>query len=259
MRCFCSFPVLFVVLFSSCKTSSKTKVENIVTAQRNLMPADSIIQKQKKGVDIYATGNQPADWSLEVDLDNLVSFKAADGMNLNLLPAFGKKETSLQKETYRMQTGQGMLTIEIFDTGCKEGSPGKKIEVTVGNKHYSGCGRYLFDHRLNDSWELESINNDRVVAADFNKGLPRVDFDLQANKMNGSDGCNTISSAIEIKGNRIKFSVFTGTKMSCSKNKAEKIFSTMLSNKLVDYYLENNKLVLYLEDDSKLYFKRKTL
>ena len=44
-----------------------------------------------------------------------------------------------------------------------------------------------------------------------------------------------------------------------SNKKVEMIFAEMLSNKLVDYYLENGKLILYLEDDSKLFFKRKDL
>ena len=254
-------PLFF--LFFSCKTGSKTTIKNIVATQRNIMPSDSMIQKQKKGIDLFATGNDPATWSLELDFDKMISFRSADGISLDVLPAFDKKEITAETEIYSMQTDAGPMSIVLFNAGCT-GLPGgeqysKKAEVTIKNKRYTGCGKYLFDHHLNDIWVLESANNILQSAADFSKGLPVLEFNLQINKMNGSDGCNNISSDIEIRGNRIKFSSFTGTGMGCNNNKVEKIFNEMLSNKLVDYYLENNKLVLYLEDDSKLIFKRKDL
>ena len=180
---------------------------------------------------------------------------------MDVLPNFDKKEISSQTETYRIQTDLGPMKIEIFNTSCSGNGEqfSKKVDVTVKNKTYTGCGKYLFDHRLNDSWVLESINNETQTAVDFEKGLPKLEFNLQTNNMNGSDGCNNIRSNIEVKGNRIKFSPFMSTKMACNKNKAERVFNELLSDKLVDYYLENNKLILYLEDDSKLFFIRKNL
>ncbi len=253
-------PVLF---FAACKTGSKTSINKIVTAQRNIMPSDSMIQKQKKGIDLIGTGITPLTWSLEIDFDKMVSFSSADGNNLYLLPAFEKKEINAEMERYRIKTDLGPMIIEVFSSACQGTGIGeqfnKKIEVTINNKRYTGCGKYLFDHRLNDSWILESVNNIKQSAADFSKGLPRMEFNLLTNKMNGSDGCNNINSTIEVKGTRINFSPFAGTRMACNNNPVEKIFSTMLSNKLVDYFMENNKLILYLEDDSKLYFKRREL
>lgn len=253
---------LLLFLFTSCKTGSKSTIKNIVATQRNIMPADSIINKQKKGIDLYATGNDPAAWSLEIDFDKMVSFSSSDGTKLDVLPSFDKKEITAGSETYHIKTDAGTMTIQVFNAACTNPGSGeqysKKAEVTINNKRYTGCGKYLFDHRLNDIWELESIDNIFQSASGYPKGLPRLEFNLQINKMNGSDGCNTISADIEVKGNRIKFYPFTGTRMVCN-TKAEKIFYSMLSNNLVDYYLENNKLVLYLEDDSKLFFKRKSL
>lgn len=258
--------LLFILsgfFFSSCKTSSKTSISKIVTTQRNIMPSDSMIQKQKKGIDLIGTGNTPSTWSLEIDFDKIVSFTSGDGNNVYVLPAFEKKEISSEIETYRIKTDLGPMIIEIFSSACSGTGIGeqfnKKIEVTIKAKRYTGCGKYLFDHRLNDSWILESVDNKIQSAADFAKGLPRMEFNLLTNKMNGSDGCNNINATIEVKGTRIKFSSFAGTRMACNNNPVEKIFSTLLSNKLVDYFMENNKLILYLGDDSKLYFKRKEL
>ena len=263
MKVFFLIILLFGIGFSACKTGSKATIKNIVATQRNIMPADSIIQKQKKGIDLFAVGNDPVTWSLEVDFDKMISFRSLDGSKLDVLPAFDKKEVSPEKETYLLQTDLGPVIIQVFTEPCMNlGTPEsftKKVEVTIKNKHYSGCGKYLFDHQLNDIWVLESIGNINQSAADFAKGLPRLEFNLQTNKMTGSDGCNSIGSNIEIKGDRIKFSPFISTKMACTNNKAEKIFTEMLGNKLVDYYLENGKLILYLGDDSKLIFKRKDL
>jgi len=263
MRAFLYIITAGIFLFTACKTSSRTGIKNIVEAQRNIMPPDSIIQKQKRGIDIFANGNEPVSWSLEIDFDKMVSFKATDGTTLNVLPAFEKKETTTDAEIYLMKTDLGTVEIKLLNSSCSSVEGGeqfnKKTEVNIQNKHYSGCGKYLFDHRLNDIWVLESVNNKIVSASDFAKGLPRMEFNLQTNKMSGSDGCNNIIASIEMKGNRIKFSPFAGTKMACTNNTVEKIFNELLSNKLVDYYLENNKLVLYLGDDSKLNFKRKEL
>jgi heat shock protein HslJ len=251
--------IIPVFLFTACRTGSKTTVEKILTTQRNIMPPDSIIQKQKNGIDLYATGDFVAYWTLEIDFDNKISFRSADGTSLDVLPNFEKKEISSGSEKYIIQTNFGAMKIDIYNSSCsgKVEQFGKKVDVTLKNKTYTGCGKYLFDHRINDIWELESINNETQKAADFQRGLPILEFNLQENNVNGSDGCNKISSTIEMKGNRIKFSPFSSTKMACNKNKAEKIFNELLSNKLVDYYLENNKLIMYLEDDSKLYFIRK--
>lgn len=255
--------IIPVFFFAACKTGSKTSINKIVTAQRNIMPSDSMIQKQKKGIDLIGTGNTPSTWSLEIDFDKIVSFTSGDGNNVYVLPAFEKKEPSSEIETYRIKTDLGPMIIEVYSSVCPGTGIGeqfnKKIEVTIKGKRYTGCGKYLFDHRLNDSWILESVNNKIQSAADFSKGLPRMELNLLTNKMNGSDGCNNINSTIEVKGNRIKFSLFASTRMACNNTDAEKIFSTMVSNKLVDYYMENNKLILYLEDDSKLYFKRRDL
>ena len=253
--------ISFIFSFSACKTGSKTSMKKIIATQRSIMPADSIIQKQKRGIDLVATGNVPVTWSLDIDFDEMVYFRATDGNVLNVLPSFNKKEITTETEMYSTQTDAGELIIHIFNSPCSGTGEqfSKKVEVKLKNTTYTGCGKYLYDRQLNDIWILEMLNNATQVPAAFSKGLPYLEFNLLTNKMTGSDGCNNISSAIEIKGNRIKFSPLISTKMACNNNKVEKIFSEMLSNKLVDYYMENNKLVLYLQDDSKMIFKRKEL
>ena len=260
MKGFIAVFILLLSLFASCKTGSKNSVEKIMIAQRNIMPSDSIIQKQKKGIDVFASGDIPSSWSLEIDFDKLVSFSSADGIKIKVLPNFSKKEITEKAEIYYLQTDPGPMTIELFTTPCsgKGEAYNKTVNVTIGKITYTGCGKYLYDHQLNDIWVMESINNIPQPSSSFSKGSPTMQFNLESNKMTGSDGCNNISSDIEIKGDRIKFSTFSSTKMACNNNISEKVFSGMISNKLVNYYMANGKLVLYLEDDSKVAFKRKS-
>jgi len=251
-----------ISLLAACKTGSKTSIQKIIATQRAIMPADSIIQKQKKGIDLIATGDDPATWVLELDFDKSVSFRSADGNTLNILPAFNKKEITAEFELYSTRTDLGELSIKLFNSSCNgngnTNQQNRKVEVSLKNILYTGCGKYLYDHQLNDVWILETVNNVKQVPSDFNKGLPYLEFNLQANQMTGSDGCRNINAGIEVRGNRIKFAPFAVSKITCS-NKVEKIFTEMLSDKLVDYYMQDGKLFLYLSDDSKISFKRKDL
>lgn len=251
----------FILFFSACKSGSKATMQKIINNQLILKPADSIILKQKKGIDFTAIGNVPVNWSIEIDFDKMVYFNSADGNSLQILPSFGNKIITAEVEKYFTSTDLGQIEIRIFNTGCNTTVNGsgylKKTEISLQNKIYSGCGKYLYNHQLNDIWVLESVNNEKQLASVYQKGLPWIELDLLNKNMKGSDGCNKLNSAIELKGNRIKFSEIISTKMTCNNMKTAKIFSQLLSNKLVDYYLENDKLVLYLEDDSKIIFKRK--
>ncbi len=259
------FPLftLFIMAVPGCSSSSKNTMKKIVNNQLLLKPADSIIQKQSKGIDFIASGNIPVNWALEIDFDKMVYFNAADGNYFQVLPSFGNKIQYTGYEKYVTATGRGPLEITIFNDACdaivKPGENIRKTEIIFENKQYTGCGHYLFTNRLNDIWELEAINNEMQYANNYKKGLPWIDLDLVSGKMNGSDGCSKVSANIEVKGNRIRFSGFSFTKNDCNNARVEKIFSQYLSDKLVDYYLEKDKLVFYLEDDSKMTFKRKAL
>lgn len=256
-------PFYLLALVSACSTGSKTNMEKIISAQRAILQADSIIQKQKKGIDFLATGSNPVPWSLEVDFDKMAYFSASDGTKLGILASFKDRVLSPELEIYRTQTDQGLLEIKIRNVQCTNTSnastSNKTAEVTINQTRYTGCGNYLYDHRLNDVWELEQVNNIVQQPGDYSRGLPVIEFNLQTNIMNGNDGCNNMRSSIEVKGKRIKFAPIIFTRIACKNVTMTKIADDFLSDKLVDYYFENNKLVFYLSDDSRIIFRRKAL
>lgn len=250
-----------VAIGVSCKSSSTAKTEKIVRQQLSVKPADSLLAKQKRGIDIYASGTNPAGWWLEMDFDKNIDFITKDGISIHTLTSFSKRETTSEKESFVSPTGLGPLEITLYETACTDktfnSNNGRRIEITIQGKTYTGCGAYLFNNQLHDTWELEYVDNIIQKEADFQKGLPTLQFDLTNNSLKANDGCNNLRSTIEIKGSVIRFGVFSGTKMACRNSKVQEAFSNLLSDHLVNYRMENNKLVLYLYDDSRLTFKRK--
>ena len=84
-------------------------------------------------------------------------------------------------------------------------------------------------------------------------------IDIQKGIISGHDGCNNFGGRITIEGNRISFGNLYQTKVYCEKNNVafEKIIQENVSGKVASYYFKEDKLYLYLLDDSLLVFKKK--
>ena len=113
----------------------------------------------------------------------------------------------------------------------------------------------MADDNLNNKWLLEKVGNTLINAGEYNK-IPLLEFKVAAGKVSGNDGCNNIGGNMEVQGKRIKFSALFGTRMACNKKSIEKIISAQISEKTVDYYFKDNRLYLYLPDDSILVFRK---
>ncbi len=241
-------------MFAACKTTSSHKPS---TTSETLSAPDTLLaQKQRRGVDFFAEGNEPVAWTLEIDFAKGFSFKPSDGRSLITSPAQVQRDASVNTDIYETKTDIGLMKIIIYDESCIGKQQNiKKITITLNDKRYQGCGNYLYDEQINNAWSLENIDN-RNPSIPV-KNLPWIELNLLKNKMNGYDGCNTISSAIRIQGNRIKFAAFSKTKRACPDNEAERLFSTMLSDHEVDYYIKDGRLVIVLLNEIKLIFIKK--
>ena len=126
-------------------------------------------------------------------------------------------------------------------------------------KEYTGCGQYLYNNQLNNSWVLEKMGNEKQEAKRFSKGLPVITINLIDNSINGHDGCNNLFGKLSVQGTRIHFGPIAQTKMLCQDNNPsfEKIVSEKISNQVASYFFKEGKLVLYLIDDSQLSFTPK--
>lgn len=251
--------LLAIILFSSCKTSRQGSIK-----QEKGLPgpslSESLQQKQLNGVDFFARGNAPASWSVEMDFGNLIRFKSLDGTVITS-SAVQPKDLPGQKATlYTSKATNGDLNILIYDESCTDLLSGekynKKVEVTVNNKRYVGCGQHLFDAALNGKWILQKINNRLLSPADYAKGLPLIELNLQQEKLSGHDGCNSIFGNFEVWGSKIKFKPIGSAKRACPGNKIENEFTHLLSAQTIDYYFKEGQLYFYLPDDSIIIFSK---
>ena len=246
-------------LFTSCTPTKESAKRNMEIAKQSSQLPDSLSKKQTAGVDFYASGNSPANWSLDMDFDKNFNFKSADGTMFSTQAVRPSSETKAAT-IYKSNTQQGAVTIIVYKSTCDDdtskGNFGKKTEIILNNKQYTGCGKNLYDYRLNDNWVLESADNSVLNATDFSKGLPTIKFNLAKKELTGYDGCNAIFTSIEVEGNRIQFAAIAGTKLNCKNNSIGKIFAEKISNKTADYFFKGEKLYLYLIDDSILIFKK---
>lgn len=245
-----------LIFFSMACSSTNTKNSRSNNSRdTNLVITDSSLQKMKEGIDFLASGNNPVQWTASININDEIKFNANDGVAVRVLavpPTILPRSSGIN---YYIKTSTTALNIIVYSENC-ENSQQRKIEVTHNGKQYTGCGKYLYDPALEGKWILDKIKNIPQAGKDYRTGLPMLQFNLPAKKMSGNDACNSINGNIEIMGKQIKFSAFISTKMACNNNAAEYIFSNLLSNNLVTYYIKNNYLSISLPDDSLIVFRK---
>lgn len=235
---------------------SKQESKTEVSSSSNLQQAKTMLQN---GIDFFAQGSLPTNWQLTINYDDTVRFNADDGLALKFAYNQLKKEFLPEKTVYTVQLKAGNVTINILDKICTVPTMRevfkKEVNINFNGIVYTGCGKFLADDNLNNKWILEKIGSTIIKPDEYNK-QPVFQFNLQEDKFSGNDGCNNIGGTMEVQGKRIQFSSLFSTRMACNKKSIEKILADQISGKMVSYYFKDNKLYLYLSDDSLLVFKK---
>ena len=213
---------------------------------------DSLTRKQQTGVDFYASGTSPVNWTLELSPKKAFVFTTTTLGRKEFYPIAPNEDATgkLRYTTYGMA---GAVIINVYTESCIETQ--RKVDVALNGITYTGCGNDLYDYRLSDIWVLTKAGSTTFKVADFPKGLPRLVLNVPGHVMKGTDGCNNISASIMLKGSRLVFGEVKGM-TGCSHPMIEKIYKINLSNQSVDYYIRDGKLYFYLADDSVLCFAR---
>ena len=252
-------PVALCLFFMACSSNKKlVQPANM----GNEMSATSNLQTKKMlqtGIDFFAEGNQPSNWQLSINYDDTVRFTAEDGLALKCAYNQLKKEFLPDKTIYSVKLIAGDVVINILEKTCTVPTIRevftKEVTVKFNSIIYTGCGKFLADDNLNHKWVLEKIGNTFINKTDYGK-LPMLEFDVVAGKVSGNDGCNNFGGRIEVQGKRIQFSQLMSTRMSCTKKGIEKIIREQISGKIISYLFKDNKLYLYLPDDSLMIFTK---
>jgi heat shock protein HslJ len=96
---------------------------------------------------------------------------------------------------------------------------------------------------LNGTWTLQSLNGQSELTTLFSNQLPSLQFDTQAMRISGSDGCNRLSGPLRVEdGNQIRFDQLAGTKMACE-GQGSDVFLNAL-NKVTTFQLDKGTLKL---------------
>lgn len=234
----------------------KKESKSEVSSPSNLSQSKTMLQN---GIDFFAQGSQPTNWQLTINYDDTVRFSADDGLALKFAYNQLKKEFLPEKTVYTVQLKAGKVVINILDKICTVPTMRevfkKEVNINFNGIVYTGCGKFLGDDNLNNKWVLEKIGNAAINLNEYSK-VPSFQFNILEGKLSGNDGCNNIGGTIEVQGKRIQFSSLFSTRMACNKKSIDKIIADQISGKMVSYYFKDNKLYLYLLDDSLLVFKK---
>ena len=242
----------------SCQQTRLQNKKQVSANGKILFNDSSIIKSQLKGIDFTASGNIPQKWNIEIDFDNECYFVSEDGMTVRAKPnsTFISDAT---KEIYTSVSGNKKIELTVFKEKCNNKNENHSntsiTKVFYNGLTYEGCGQFLFDERLHQTWVLDFIDNEQQFPINYVNGIPYFKIDLIKNKITGFDGYNKLSSNIEVKGNRILFGQLN--KSPVYHLQSASLINQFISNHLVDYFFREDKLVFQLANDTRLSFKLK--
>lgn len=220
-------------------------------------------EKYERGVDFAATGNEPF-WSLEIDLEKMIEFKALDEENGSVLTPVpvAEKPESGEGVVYKVQTVSGNLEIRLVKEMCENTMSGREFPYSVtvlkDNLEYKGCGMYLRDSRLDGTWKLVELQGKTLNPKDFDRNQPSLVIALAEGRLSGSAGCNKLTGTLEPIGDRVNFGPIGATKMACQHMDLENQFLRVLSDGELRYRVSEEQLELFLEGKGVAVFARES-
>ena len=194
-----------------------------------------------------------------MDYDDTIRFDADDGLSLKFAYNQLQKDINTERSIFSTNIKAGKISITILEKDCtiptKKEVFKKEVTFIFNNNIYKGCGKFLADNTLNNKWILEKIGGKVINEIEYNR-VPFFEFNIEKRKLSGNDGCNTIGTNIEVQGSSIKFGQVISTQMACAKKSIENMIANLINNKTASYYFKDEKLYLYMLDDSLLIFKK---
>ncbi len=134
---------LFTISISGVSLNNSSKY---FLTRRSLAHNNPIwLEKQKKGIDFAAAGNEPF-WNLEIDKEKFISFKLADWKK-PLMISIEKPLITRDSIFYKLKADTTKWTISIYPQFCNDGMSDYlyqyKVNVYYNGINYKGCGVML--------------------------------------------------------------------------------------------------------------------
>lgn len=212
---------------------------------------------RKNGIDFIT--DQDENWKLTIDFEKEAIFSFPDGETIK---AALNDKIDPDRNNWKLtsSTPESFLSIELTKDICIDSISGESIPYKVlisaqgsrnkGLTKFSGCGSFLGDWRLHDIWALRAFNGKEINAADFDKGIPHLEFNIREGKVFGNAGCNAISGSFIQSKSIIAIGSIASTKMLCNAYSFEQDFLSALSRKNFKYKF--NGLNLTLTDEKNV-------
>mgnify|MGYP001361046607 CR=1 FL=1 len=257
---------LIIIFLLSCTASDKSQNRNEQISSTNNEIVDPSFYQEKylKGIKFFARGNEPF-WSLDIYSDNKIVFSEMSEPEVVALNYKEEKSNRENEIIISAQTNNGELVVSILRDSCQDNMSGEMFDhqVSVRIKNSSsgeillnGCGKYLYDYRLNDIWVMEELTDVVLKKENLMKGLPMFEFNLREMRVSGHAGCNQFFGKIILKGNSISFGTMASTKMACLDMTVEqKVFQALNQNSFT-YKIDKLKLILESESGIKMVFRK---
>jgi heat shock protein HslJ/uncharacterized membrane protein len=257
---------LIIIFLLSCTASDKSQNRNEQISSTNNEIVDPSFYQEKylKGIKFFARGNEPF-WSLDIYSDNKIVFSEMSEPEVVALNYKEEKSNRENEIIISAQTNNGELVVSILRDSCQDNMSGEMFDhqVSVRIKNSSsgeillnGCGKYLYDYRLNDIWVMEELTDVVLKKENLMKGLPMFEFNLREMRVSGHAGCNQFFGKIILKGNSISFGTLASTKMACPDMTVEQKVFQALNQNIFTYKIDKLKLILESESGIKMVFRK---
>jgi heat shock protein HslJ len=106
---------------------------------------------------------------------------------------------------------------------------------------------------LNAKWALQSIAGQTGLGDLFGGQMPFLQFDTQASRVSGNNGCNSLTGPLKIEeGNKISFANMASTRKACP-GQGESVFMNAL-NTVTNFKVDNGVLKLLNQGEEVMSF-----
>lgn len=209
-----------------------------------------------------SSGTEPF-WGLTISDYEIVFNTIGDSMVFPYIEPILALDANVK--LYRLKSKFAQLNIQILQQICINSMSGNTFPYSVSIEYkkntasefekVSGCGQYVTDYRLHDSWILEELNGKKISVENFSNKLPLIEINSNNNTFLGFAGCNEMNGSLFFEKEKLQFINLTITKMKCESSNKESEFITALQS-TNHYQIENNRLILSNPSGIKIKFKK---
>lgn len=251
-----------MVLFFACNRTNPSEKE----IPTNLLTTQEKTKTISFGTPIFTgSGNEPF-WSLQIDEAHHIILKSIDDHQFKLsAPITGiSRINDANALNIMANLPDGKLTVMLLENSCQDNMSDKKfshgLQVLIKKDNlenpilYKGCGNYLNNYLVNNSWTLESMNGKNIVNLALEK-TPTIKINLLENKTSGFTSCNTFFGNAFLKKGKLEFENIALTKKACKDNTIESAFVKLLNDHAQKHAITKEGDLLIKSVDQTFIFK----